>query len=401
MNDRLEHPLPAGMRDLLPEETVVRRGLARAVEGQLGAHGYQLVTPPAFELADVIERGLGPLSAGDVLRFVEPESGEVCVLRPDLTPQIARIVATRVHDRPPPYRLAYEGTVVRRRLGRAKKSRQIPQIGVELCGLGAPDGDLEILALAADALRATGLERFRIDIADAGIVRGLLGEVDAERAEVVMGALARKDESVLAEATRDLAHGDALRALPQLHGGRDALVEASARLGSTPAASAAKRLLALFEAASAVLGDVLVADAGEVRGFAYYTGLLFSIYASGPGDAIGGGGRYDELLGRFGAPMPAVGFGLDLDALAQAIHHAGGGVRSRPSVVVVGPARDPALAALRSAGVVAVAVEDEASALAYARGWGYGAVVRGETITEVDSRNGGADAARRVLEKQR
>lgn len=404
MNDRLEHPLPAGMRDLLPEETVVRRGLARVVEGQLGAHGYHLVTPPAFELADVIERGLGPLSAGDVLRFVEPESGEVCVLRPDLTPQIARIAATRLRDRPPPYRLAYEGTVVRRRLGRAKKSRQIPQIGVELCGLGAPDGDLEILALAADALRATGLARFTIDIADAGIVRGLLADAEAERVSVVMGALARKDESVLAEATRELAHGDALRALPQLHGGRDALVEANARLASTPAAGAAKRLLALFEAASRILGDVLVADAGEVRGFAYYTGLLFSIYAPGPGDAIGGGGRYDELLGRFGAPMPAVGFGLDLDALTQAIHHAGASVRPRPSVVVVGSADDPTLATLRSAGMVAVAVADEASALAYARAWGYGAVVHAGKITEVvehESRNGGADAARRVLEKAR
>ena len=126
----LEHPLPAGMRDLLPEEAANRRALARVVLDRFALFGYRLVTPPAFELAHVVERGLGASAASDLLRFIEPESGDVAVLRPDMTPQIARIVATRMLDHTPPYRLAYEGTVVRRRSGRAKKHRQIPQVGV-------------------------------------------------------------------------------------------------------------------------------------------------------------------------------------------------------------------------------------------------------------------------------
>src|SRR6478672_1442202 len=118
------------MRDLLPEETRSRRAVARCVLDRFALWGYALVTPPAFEFADVLERGLGALDPSDVLRFVEPESGEVAALRPDMTPQIARLVATRLSTRPPPLRLAYEGTVLRRLSGRARKRRQIPQVGV-------------------------------------------------------------------------------------------------------------------------------------------------------------------------------------------------------------------------------------------------------------------------------
>src|SRR5580692_1027662 len=184
----LEHPLPAGMRDLLPEEAAARRDLSRAMLDRFTLHGYALVTLPVFEFAEVLERGLGTLDPADVLRFVEPESGEVAALRPDMTPQVARIIATRLRDRPPPFRLGYEGTVLRRRSGRARKHRQIPQVGVELAGIAGPDGDLELLALAADALRATGLTRFALDIGDAGVVRALLAPLPpADQARISEG----------------------------------------------------------------------------------------------------------------------------------------------------------------------------------------------------------------------
>lgn len=371
----LEHPLPEGMRDLLPEEAAARRQLARALLDRFALWGYRAVAPPAFELADVALRGLGALAPSDVLRFIEPASGEVAVFRPDMTPQIARIVATRLEGRPPPYRLAYDGTVVRRRVGRAKKHRQIPQVGVELCGLAAGEGDVELLTLAAEALRASGLAKFTIELSDACIVHALLEGAAPEQAAEVAVALSRKDEARLAEIAADLPHREALRALPRLAGGRDALLAARTLLEGTPAAAAAERLLALFDAASSRgLAQHLNVDVGEVRDLGYYTGATFAVYARGPGERIGAGGRYDELLARFGRAMPAAGFAIDLDALASALEAEGRTTSLRAGVVVTGPDAAARVAALRALGLGAVAVAALEDARAYARAWSFAAV---------------------------
>jgi ATP phosphoribosyltransferase regulatory subunit len=370
----LEHPLPAGMRDLLPEEAAARRALARRVLDRFALHGYALVTPPVFEFAEVLERGLETLDSANVLRFVEPESGEVAALRPDMTPQIARIIATRLRGRPPPFRLGYEGTVLRRRSGRARTQRQIPQAGVELAGVGGPEGDLELLALAVDALRATGLEDFTLDIGDAGIVRALLEDLPAARRAILSDAISRKDDAEIAQVCEKegAVEAEALRALPWLHGGRAALAEGVGRLAKTPAAAAARRLEALFHAAEASgFGEHLTADLGEVRRFAYYTGTVFHAYAAGTGDAIVSGGRYDELLARFGWDLPAAGFALDIDRVGEALV-AARVVAERPDrVVVVGAASDPRIVDLRARGLAAVAYPGRAGALAWARAWGF------------------------------
>jgi ATP phosphoribosyltransferase regulatory subunit len=384
----LEHPLPAGMRDLLPEEAAARRGLARQLLECFALHGYAVVTPPVFEFSEVLERGLGTLAPTDVLRFVEPESGEVAALRPDMTPQIARMIATRLSERPPPFRLGYEGTVLRRRSGRARKHRQIPQVGVELAGVAGPEGDLELLALAVTALRGAGLDRLTLDIGDAGVVRALLAPLSPELQSAISDALARKDAAAVAVACVSVPapHADALRALPTLHGRRDALLEGVRRLSSTPAAGPAKRLLALFDAAVACgLGPDVSADLGEVRGFAYYTGTIFHAYAPGTGDAVGSGGRYDELLARFGWDLPAAGFALDLDRVGEALLSAG--VASRPSlrVVVVGVADDSRIAELRKRGIAAVAAADKSTALGWARAWGFSHVLDASGWVDVAS----------------
>lgn len=369
----LEHPLPPGMRDLLPEEAADRDHLTRAILDRFALHGYRLVTPPAFELASVLERGLGAAAADDLVRFIEPESGEVAVVGPDLTPQVARIVATRLGDREPPFRLAYQGAVVRRRSSRAKKHRQISQVGVELCGVSGAEGDLELLCLAADALRnGAGLERFTIDVSDAGIVAELLADVPTDRAEELSGALLRKDEAALEELSHGLADGGRLVSLARLQGGRDAVVQAVELLTGSRAEAAARRLLALFDAASSRgLGDCVSVDPGEVRGFSYYTGTLFSIFAEGPGEAIGGGGRYDGLLARYGAPRAAVGLGLDLDAVAWAVRASRDPAPQRNGVVVVGREDDPRVLELRARGIPAVAMADAAHARAYAESWSF------------------------------
>jgi ATP phosphoribosyltransferase regulatory subunit len=367
------------MRDLLPEEAAERRALARSVLNRIALYGYAVVTLPVFEFAEVLERGLGQLDPADVLRFVEPESGEVAALRPDMTPQIARVMATRLRERPAPFRLAYEGTVVRRRSGRARKHKQIPQVGAELAGVAGPEGDLELLSLTADAIRAAGLDRFTIDIGDAGIVRALLAEHPPEEREALSDALARKDDAAVADPV--------LRQTLSLCGGREALVEGTRLLAKTPAAAAAGRLLALYDAAVARgLGAHIVADVGEVRGFAYYTGAMFHAYATGTGDAIGSGGRYDELLARFGFDLPAAGFALDLDRVLEA-RAAAGVVEKAPLrvAVVSGPSSEARVAELRARGVVAVRSGARAEALAWARAWSFSHVLDGEEWVDVAS----------------
>src|ERR1044071_6300687 len=155
---------PKGMGCLRPPEAAVRRALSLRVLHSFELHGYELVTPPVFEHAEVVERGNDTLDSRDLLRFVEPGSGEVAVLRPDITPQVARIVATRLTDHEPPFRLCYEGRVFRRQRGRARSHRQITQAGLECVGLPGVEGDTEVLSLASGACIAAGLTNFQIEL---------------------------------------------------------------------------------------------------------------------------------------------------------------------------------------------------------------------------------------------
>src|SRR5262249_44553788 len=161
------------MRDLLPEEARRRRALSRRVLDHFALHGYELCTPPAFELAEVLERGLGALDPTDVLRFVEPESGEGAALRPDMTPPTARMAGTPLGREP-------AAPTARRRGARARRPRQVPQAGVELYGAPGQAGDLEALELCASVLCALGLtgsggeQGAVIDLGHASIARSLL-----------------------------------------------------------------------------------------------------------------------------------------------------------------------------------------------------------------------------------
>lgn len=365
------------MRDLLPEEARKRRSLGRTILDHFGLHGYELVTPPAFELAEVLEKGLGALDPGDVLRFVEPESGEVCALRPDMTPQIARMVATRLAEEPLPLRLAYEGTVLRRRQGRAKKHRQIPQAGVELYGAPNPEGDLEALRLLASVARATGLQGFVIDVGHAQIARSLVACLPSSLADDVTAGLVQKDNAALeALFVSSRAHNvnakiaTALVEIVGLSGGGaerpgdEVLEKGRSLLAGTPAESPLQELTSLWSTAllprqtqaggpNDSLEGVLRLDLGEVRGFAYYTGAIFHVLAPGASEPVGAGGRYDDLLGRFGVPMSAVGFGLNLDMISRAREALGVHETKPLRVVVMDDVRGEALTQILRARTIA------------------------------------------------
>ena len=399
----LDHPLPAGMRDLLPEETIARKAIARAFLGRAELYGYETVTPPVFEYAETIERGLGTLDPREIVRFVEPETGEVVALRPDVTPQIARLVATRLSSRPPPYRLAYDASVLRRRAGsRARTHRQIPQLGVELVGAHGPEGDLELLLLAATSLQQMGLTAFTLDLGHAEIARVLLADVDEATRPMLAEALAAKDSARVERLTSSLPAplAAALRALPTQHGAPTLFDRLSPALASSAASGAIASLRALVQRLQAALQNAGVTaatvaiDLGEVRGHAYYTGPFFQLFAEGPGVPIGGGGRYDGLLARFGRALPATGLALDVDALGWALKVAGAELLRVPKrfVVIEGEHAVAMAARLRDAGIPAT-ILPEAEAGAYARAWGYEGVLRAEP-SAIDAVLDGAALAR-------
>jgi ATP phosphoribosyltransferase regulatory subunit len=369
----LSHPLPSGMRDFLPPDARRLAELSAQLLGTFELYGYELVTLPVFEYESVLERGLGTLDADEVLRFVEPETGQVVALRPDMTPQLARVASTRLSQAAPPIRLSYQGSVLRRRRERARRHRQIFQAGIELIGLDGPSGDLEALEVACSAARAVGLEDFVLDLGHARIAFALLEGVEPARQRAAVEALHLKDRAELerAAAAAGLSAREqaALSALSELHGGREILQTAAGVLAGTRAEAGLEELSrVVLEVEARGLAPALVVDLGETRNFAYYTGTTFQLHAHGPGVPVASGGRYDGLLGGFGRPLPAFGFAFGLDDLVWALGSAAL-APPRPRVLLGAGAAHLA-SGLRQLGV-RCALAPAQDPLAYAKGWRY------------------------------
>lgn len=322
--------LPAGVRDFLPRAAARRRAISDQVMAELWAWGYERIITPMFEHAEVLERGLGADARAAALRFVDPDSGDLLALRPDITPQIARIAATRLGDIEGPLRLCYEGAAWRAEPG-ARRQREILQAGAEIIGAGSPDGDAEAMAVAAAVLAKSRIPELRLDIGHVALARFALAQIaDPQQRAEIRRLLAKKDRHGTRAASAGLpdAAQKVLCALPALYGEPDEVLATARALPIHADVAASFDLLAavIARAKAAVADPARVAisvDLGEVRGFEYYTGVRFSGYIAGAGDAILRGGRYDDLLGRYGRPGLATGFALDLEAIALAQHACG------------------------------------------------------------------------------
>jgi ATP phosphoribosyltransferase regulatory subunit len=311
--------LPKGARIYLPDEAARKRYVETRLFDVFRRWGYREVVTPTFEFSDVLSVGTDVGVQESMFKFVDRETGRMLALRADITPQIARVVATRLRDEPKPVRLAYVTNVFRYDEPRVSHYREFYQAGVELIGLEKPEAEAEIIAMAIEGLRALGLDRFQIDLGHPDFFRGLLEEVtpELEPRREIREALARKDASTLARLVQQLAPpapvAEALLALPTLFG-REIVLERAAKYARTDRARRALanltevyRLLKIYGLAESVLLDL-----GEVRGFDYYSGLYFEAYIAGFGASIAGGGRYDDMLARFGYDCPAVGFAFDV-----------------------------------------------------------------------------------------
>ncbi len=311
--------LPKGAKIYLPDEAARKRWVEERLLGVFTAWGYREIVAPSFEYFDVLSLGTDAELQEKMYKLVDRETGRLLALRADVTPQIARIVATRLRDEPRPIRLAYLTNVFRYDEPQVGRYREFYQAGVELVGLEKPEADAEMIAMTVEGLRALGLERFQLDVGHAEFLRGLLDEIkgDRARARELQAALSRKDASALARLVGELAPaahvGEALLALPALVGRDDALARAGRLVRNARSERALENLSEVYRLVRIYgLADSVILDLGEVRGFDYYSGVHFEAYVTGLGASIAGGGRYDQMLGRFGYECPATGFAFDV-----------------------------------------------------------------------------------------
>ncbi len=330
--------LPRGSRDLLPNAAAARRRAQAKLLKIFDRWGFLEVVPPLVEYHDVHRRGLSTEQDERVVRFIEAGTGELVSLRADVTPQIARMVAQRVRPEGHAVRVSYAADVLRIPDERSDRA-ELHQVGVELLGEGGPLMDAEMVALADESLHGVGLRDFRIELAHTGVFRSALEAVglshdDATR---IRGPFARKDEvaisGILKSAGVKPRYRTAMFALCRAYGGATDLAEFRAALRPLKVSTAIDELeevLDLVELLRPTLRDRIVLDLGEARGFDYYTGLRLRAWAAGSFAPLIRGGRYDDMVGRYGRDMPAIGFAVDLDALERA-HAQGREPRSAPA----------------------------------------------------------------------
>src|SRR6266436_6234074 len=310
--------LPKGAKLYLPEEAAQKRVVEERLLGVFRRWGYREVVTSAYEYFDVIAQGTDHELAERMFKMVDRESGRLLALRADITPQIARIVATRMREEPKPLRLHYVTNVFRYDEPHVGRYREFYQAGVELVGLPNPEGDAEMIAMTVEGLQALGLERFQIDVGQAAFFRGILEDLAADEpiARELRSALGHKDQSALERLVGELhapaAVTELLLALPALYGRGDVLDRAERLVKNARSEAALQNLVEVYRLLRAYgLADSVLLDLGEVRGFDYYSGVHFEAYVSGLGASLVGGGRYDQMLGRFGYDCPATGFAFE------------------------------------------------------------------------------------------
>jgi len=315
----LESTLPKGVKDFLPLKAAKIAYLNQTLLDLFARWGFRPVVLPSLEFLDVLERGLGEGLREKTFRFDDRQSGRLVAFPPDITPQVARIAATRLRDFPLPLRLCYAGRVLRHAEQQAGKDREIFQAGVELIGLQSPEADAEMVAMAVEGFKSLGAREFTIDIGQVEFFRGVMADLpfSGETARQMREAIARKDTSGLQALLEKTPVSDRAReeiaALPRLFGGREVLDRASRIVANDRSRRALDNLSKVLEILEVYgVEEHVTFDLGELRGLDYHTGVTFQGFLGGVGQAVCSGGRYDDLTNRYGYPAPATGFAFNI-----------------------------------------------------------------------------------------
>ncbi|MBR6019552.1 MAG: ATP phosphoribosyltransferase regulatory subunit [Lachnospiraceae bacterium] len=316
---------PEGVRDIYGEEMAGMERLSRSIEETMRRFGFSAIRTPAFEYFDVFSSERGTVPSKDMYKFIDRD-GNTLVLRPDMTPQVARAACTYYREDSLPIRLSYCGNTFINNSGYQLRLKETTQAGVELFGDDSVVADAEILALTVACLRNAGLTEFQIEVGNAGFFRAIVGEcgLSAEDEEELRRRIKNKNlfgiPDMLRERNIDGKAAELLLTIPELFGSEE-ILDRAASLTDNPAAIAAVDRLRQLSKCLKYYGveQYISFDLGMLSKYRYYTGIIFRAITYGTGEALASGGRYDTLAEQFGRPMPAIGMSITVDTLMIAL----------------------------------------------------------------------------------
>lgn len=317
---------PEGVRDVYGKECAVKLNIENDINNVFNIYGYHNIQTPTFEFFDIFSKEKGSVASKDLYKFFDRE-GNTLVLRPDMTPSIARLVAKNYMDVRVPIKLCYNANTYINNSELQGKLKEITQLGCELINDDSLEADAEMIALVVDSLKATGLHEFLVEIGQVDFYKGLLQEcgLDSEIEQELRTRIENKNnfgvEEILDENHVKGDLKEAFLKLPELFGSVEVLNLAKQLTDNKLALKAVERLEKLY----AILDDYGVSkyisfDLGMISNYNYYTGIIFKAYTYGSGDQIVAGGRYDKLIGQFGKSAAAIGFAVYMEQILIAVN---------------------------------------------------------------------------------
>ncbi len=346
--------IPPGTQILIGPAAQRRRVLERAICSVFEGWSYEEIIPPIFDYYDVFIKGMGTGLEKQIYRFIDRE-GNILALRPEFTSLVAKTVATRLASAPKPIRLFYSGEVLRFEQPKGGRQREFAQVGIENYGGSSKTADAEILLIAVEAFERVGIPTFQINLGSVDFFGGIMDRIDLPSEDVVAlkDVLNLKDQSgletLLSRLPLEERGKNILRAIPHLTGGRAVIEEARKLVRNPRSADSLDHLDEIYSTFERLgLARHLTIDLGEIRGFDYYTGILFRAYVPELGFEVANGGRYDGLPGVFGKDLPAVGFSFSLDRLEQIVAPKLTAADGEPSIVDAAGGFEKALQLRRS-----------------------------------------------------
>lgn len=324
MNEKLLHT-PEGVRDIYNDELKKKQNLLDNLKTVLGLYNFQGIETPTFEYFDIFNRDRGSAASNEMYKFFD-RNNNTLVLRPDITPSIARCVAKYFPDEDMPIRLCYEGKTFINEHQHQGKLNEISQLGAELVNDDSYAADAEIIACVIRCLKKIGLKEFQIEVGEVDYFKGLINEagIDEDTEEKIREYISSKNFFGLSEYVSTLSVNDnikkALSSFDSLFGSLEMLEQAKSYVTNKLSLSAIERMRNVYDAISCYGYEQFISfDLSMINGYNYYTGIVFRGYTYNVGDAIVKGGRYNNLYKQFSKPAPAVGFAMYIDELMLAL----------------------------------------------------------------------------------